>query len=103
MNPHSQRSTCFAGRWETVTRFREASGPAPLRGLHPGRNDHLRASHPGAGRREGVDHERRGICHREGQGAWPKVSSSGGQKVTAAALPFNNLSADLTEAERLTN
>lgn len=64
-----------AGCWEIVTQLWEASGPASLWGLHPRRNNHLRASHPGTRRCEGIDHERGGVCHWESQGAWPKVGS----------------------------
>lgn len=56
-------------------RFGEASGSAAGRGVHPGRNDHLRASHPGAGRPESGHHERRGVRHRESQRARTQVFS----------------------------
>lgn len=65
----------IAGCREIVTGLREASGSAALWGLHPWWDNDLRASHPGAGRREGVHHERRGICHRESQGARTEVGS----------------------------
>lgn len=63
------------GRWEGPVRYREAPGSVARGSVHPRRNNHLRASHPGAGRCESGHHERCGVRHREGQRARPQVFS----------------------------
>lgn len=80
--------SCITGCWEIVTWLWETSSSTTLWGLHPGWNDCLWASYPRAGWCESIDHECRGICHGESQGAWPKVCIGMQELKTAVCWPY---------------